>query len=153
MTQPMRAVLYVIAAVLMALPGLFTTGVRFYSMAFIASGYLLFVVATVKLEFTNPRTALILLLVSNLSFWTSYVLWLVRPKLTGLEPETGIDPFAGPLSLWLIALFTFLLYEAAVFVAAVAVNRQRVLSAIGLTAVAAQVLITLRTIYVQVNGV
>jgi len=153
MTQTMRAALYVIGAVLMALPGLFTTSVRFYSMAFIASGYLLFVVATVKLEFMNPGTALLLLVVSNLSFWSSYVLWLVRPKLTGLVPETGIDPFAGPLSLWLILLLTFLVYEVAVFATGVAANRQRVLSVIGLAAVVAQVLITLRTIYIQVNGV
>ena len=153
MTQTMRTALYVIGAVLMALPGLFTTGVRFYFMALIASGYLLLVIATVKYEFTNPRTALLLLLVSNLSFWFSYGLWWLRPKLLGLAPEKGIDPFAGPLSLWLIVLLTFLVYEVAVFVTGMAANRQRVLAAIGLAAVVAQALITLRTIYVMANGV
>lgn len=153
MTQTTRITLYIIGALLMAIPGLFTTGMRFFFMAFVAAGYLLLITATVKYDFTKPKTALLLLIVSNLSFWLSYGLWLMRSRIVGQPPKEGIDPFAGPVSLWLVIFLTFVLYEAAIFLMGITVNRERSVAAVGLAAIVVQILVTMRTIYVMIQGV
>jgi hypothetical protein len=153
MTHGWRIALYVVGGILMALPGVFTTGSRFYFMAFMGGGSLLLVTACVKYEFTAPRTALLLLLVSNASFWLSYALWFLRAKLGVAPPREGIDPFAGPLSLWLLLFLAFLVYETVVFVVGLTTNRQRGFAAAGLVALVPQILVTLRTIYTMIKGV
>jgi hypothetical protein len=153
MRKSREMTLYVVGGVLMALPGLFTAESSLYFMAFMAGGCLLLVTACVKFEFTAPRTAFLLLFVSNASFWLSYALWSVRPKLVGPPPKEGIDPFAGPISLWLLLFLAFVIYETAVFVVGLTANRQRGFAAAGLVAVVAQTLVTLRTIYTMVKGV
>ncbi len=153
MTQALRVALYIVGGVLMALPALFTTASRPYFVAFMAGGSLLLVTACVKYEFTAPSTAVLLLFVSNASFWLSYVLWFLRPKLGVPLPKEGIDPFAGPLSLWLLLFLAFLVYETVVFVVGLTTNRQRSFAAAGLVAVVLQVLVTMRTIYTMIKGV
>jgi hypothetical protein len=136
----------------MALPGLFT-GSRPYFLVFMAGGSLLLVTVCAKDQFTAPRTALLLLFVSNASFWLSYALWSLRPKLGGPPPTEGIDPFAGPVSFWLLLFLAFLIYETAVFVVGLTANRQRGLAVVGIVAVLAQVMVTMRTIYTMIKGV
>jgi hypothetical protein len=94
-----------------------------------------------------------LLIASNVSFWLSYGLWLIRLKFAGPSPKSGIEAFAGPVALWLILLLTFLLYEAVVFLRGLATNQERTTAAFGLVASVAQVLVTLRTVYGLVQGV
>ena len=135
-----------------ALPG-FTADMRWASLAFLAVGIGILIVATVKNGSSRPRTALTLLIASNASFWLSYGLWLIRSKFLGPSPEAGIDPFAGSVAFWLILLLMSLLYEAVVFLRGLAINQERTTAVVGLLASAVQVLVTLRTIYGLVEGV
>lgn len=153
MTQFTKVVLFILGALLMAIPGLFTSGMKWAFVAFLVGGYVVLIVATMKNGGARPGTALTLLVASNLSFWLSYGLWLFRLKFMGASPLSGIEAFAGPVALWLVLLLTFLLYEAVVFVRGLAVNQERATAAVGLVASAAQVLITLRMAYVLVQGV
>lgn len=153
MTQAWRVALYVVGGILLALPGVFTAGSRFFFVALMAGGSALLVTACARHEFTAPKTALLLLLVSNAAFWLSYALWSWRSKFGATPPREGIDPFAGPVSLWLVLFLAFLVYEAAVFVVGLTANRQRGLAGAGLVAVVAQVLVTMRTIYAMIKGV
>ncbi len=153
MTQTLRMTLFIVGGLWMALPGLFTAEWSFYSIAFMGGGCLFLVTACVKNGFTAPRTALLLLLISNTSFWLSYALWSLRPKLVGPPSSEGIDPFAGAEAFWLVLFLIFLIYETSVFVVGVTANRQRSFATAGLVAVVAQVLVTLRTIYTSIMGV
>src|SRR5205085_2264810 len=74
------------------------------------------------------------------AFWLSYGLWLIRLKFVGPSPESGIDPFAGPLAIWVILLLPFLVYEAGVFLWGIVANRERTIAAIGMVAAIVQVL-------------
>ena len=137
----------------MCLPGLFTDGMRLASVAFMAVGYALLIVATVKNGGSKPGTALALLATSNLSFWLSYGLWLIRLKFAGPSPGEGIETFSGPLAYWLILLSTFVVYESVVFLRGVVINRERTVALTGLVAVVVQVFGTLRFINSVVQGV
>lgn len=153
MNQTTKLALFVLGALLMCVPGLFTAGMKWAFVAFLAVGYVTLIVATVKNGGLSPRTALMLLIASNVSFWLSYGLWLIRLKFAGPSPKSGIEAFAGPVALWLILLLTFLLYETVVFVRGIATNQERTTAAFGLVASVAQVLVTLRTVYGLVQGV
>lgn len=153
MTQTTKLALFVLGALLMCVPGLFTAGMKWAFVAFLVVGYVTLIVATVKNGGLRPGTALTLLIASNVSFWLSYGLWLIRLKFAGPSPKSGIEAFAGPVALWLILLLTFLLYEAVVFLRGLATNQERTTAAIGLVASAGQVLVTLRTVYGLVQGV
>jgi hypothetical protein len=146
-----RLFLYVFGAMLMAIPGLITTSLKLYFMASLAVGCLLLVTATLKNEVGKPKTALLLLAISNSSFWLSYTLWLIRPKLLGPQLRDGIDPFLGPLAFWLVVLAAFMVCEGTVFLAGIAANRQRAVAAAGLVALIAQLLLTCRTVYAMVH--
>jgi hypothetical protein len=152
MRQTTKLAFFALGALLMSLPG-FTAPTRWASLAFLAAGYVILIVATVKNGASRPGTALMLLIASNVSFWLSFGLCLIRLKFVGPSPESGIDPFAGPVALWLYLLPTFILYEAVVFLRGLAVNQERKVAAVGLVACVVQVLLTLRTIYDLVQGV
>lgn len=153
MNTRVQLAMAVAGGVLLALPGLDRTGTNlFFDLSYL-TGLLLLVISTTKYGLTTPKTALLLLVVSNVSFWLSYALWSVRSKVVGPPPTVGIDPFAGPVSFWMLLFLAFLIYETAVFVVGLTANRQRSLAAVGLVAVAAQVLVTLRTIYAMIKGV
>ena len=153
MTQTTKLAFFVLGALLMCVPGLFTAGMKWAFVAFLAAGYVTLIVATVKNGGLRPRTALTLLIASNVSFWLSYGLWLIRLKFAGPSPESGIEAFAGPVALWLILFLTFLLYEAVVFLKGLATNQERTTAVIGLVAAIAQVLVTIRVVYRMVQGV
>jgi hypothetical protein len=153
MTQTPRLALFVLGALLMCIPGLFTAGMRWAFVAFLLAGFVILVVATVKNGGSKPGTALTLLIASNVSFWLSYALWLLRLKFWGPSPKLGIETFAGPVALWLILLLAFFLYEGVVFLRGLAANHERITAAIGLVAAIAQVLITIRVVYRMVQGV
>jgi hypothetical protein len=154
MTQASKLTLYLIGALLMAIPGLFRTSMRFWFVAYMAVGCLLLVTAAVRHEFTKPKTALLLLIMSNLSFWLSFALWRMRDTLVGPMPRySGIDPFVGPLVIWLAVLLVLATYETVVFAIGVIANRNRTLAAIGLVAVVVQVLVSVRSIYLMIQGV
>jgi hypothetical protein len=153
MTQTPRLAFFLLGAVLMCVPGLFTAGMRWAFVAFLVAGCVILVVATAKNGGSRPVTALTLLIATNVSFWLSYVLWLVRLKFWGPSPKLGIETFAGPVALWLILFLAFLLYEGVVFLRGLAANRERAAAAIGLVAAIAQVLVTMRVVYRMVQGV
>jgi hypothetical protein len=153
MTQTIRLALFVLGALLMCLPGLFTAGMRWAFVAFLAVGYATLIVATVKSGGSRPGTALMLLAASNASFWLSYGLWLIRLKYAGPSPKSGIEVFAGAVALWLILLLTFLAYESVVFLRGFVANRERTVAAMGLVAAVVQVFVTLRFVYRMVQGV
>ena len=135
----MTKTLYVIGAMLMAIPALLKTETRFWFMGCMAVGCVLIIIATVKLKVTKPKKALLLLVISSLTFWLSFVLWLIRDRLFGpLQPFSGEDPFGLQLALWSVVLIPLVIYEVAVFLWGVIANRERRLAAIGLVAVAAQ---------------
>jgi hypothetical protein len=153
MTQTPRLAFFLLGAVLMCVPGLFTVGMRWAFVAFLVAGCVILIVATVKNGGSRPRTALTLLVASNVSFWLSYALWLLRLKFWGPSPKLGIETFAGPVALWLLFFLGFLLYEAVIFLRGLAANQERTTAAIGLVAAIAQVLVTIRIIYRMVQGV
>ena len=153
MMQPMKLTFFVLGAILMCLPGLFTAGMKWAFVAFLAVGYAILIFATVNSGGSKPGTALKLLVASNASFWLSYGLWLTRLRFAGPSPKTGIEAFAGPVALWVIILLPFLLYEGVVFLRGLVAKKERATAAIGLVASAAQILITLRIAYGLVRGV
>lgn len=153
MTQNRIRGLFVLGATLMCLPALFTDEMRLVSAAFMATGYAILIVATVKNGGSRSETALMLLVVSNLFYWFSYGLWLIRLKFAGPSPRQGIEAFVGPSSYWLILLSTFAVYECVVFVRALVADRERQIALIGLAAVVVQVFGTLRFINNMVQGV
>lgn len=153
MTQTTKHVLFVLGALLMCVPGLFTAGMRWAFAVFLGIGYVTFIVATIRNGASKPRTALTLLVASNVSFWLSFGLCLIRMKFVGPSVLGGVDAFAGPAALWVFLLPTFILYEAVVFLRGLAANKERKTAAIGLVACAVQVLITFRTAYGLVQGV
>jgi hypothetical protein len=122
-------------------------------VVFLAVGYVTLVVGTVKNGGSRPRTALTLLIASNVSFWVSLGLAVIRMKVFGPSLLGGVDAFAGPAALWLYVLPTFILYEAIVFLSGIVANRDRAMAAIGLLAAIAQVLVTMRVVYRMVQGV
>ena len=151
--RTVRLALFVLGALLMCIPGLFTAGMKWAFVAFLGAGFLIFAMATVRNGSLKPVTAMVLLIATNVSFWASYGLWFLRLKYTGPSPERGIDAFAGTVALWLILLLIFLMYEAVVFVRGLAKDQERMTAAIGLVASAVQVLVTIRTAYGLVQGV
>ena len=153
MMQPMKLTFFVLGAILMCLPGLFTAGMKWAFVVFLAVGGAILILATVKSGGSKPGTALTLLVASNASFWLSYGLWLTRLRFAGPSPKTGIEAFAGPVALWVIILLPFLLYEGVVFLRGLVAKKERATAAIGLVASAAQILITLRIAYGLVRGV
>lgn len=153
MTQTLKPSLFLLGALLMCVPGLFTAELKWAFVAFLAVGYVVLIMAAVRNGGARPSTALTLLVASNFSFWLSYGLWLLRLKSIGPSPKSGIEAFAGPVALWLVLLLTFLLYEGVVFVRGLAVNQERTTATVGLIASVAQVLVTLRMAYVLVQGV
>jgi len=90
MTQTTRLEFFVLGALLMCVPGLFTAGMKWAFVAFLVMGYVTLIVATVKNGGLRPGTALTLLIASNVSFssvqgssrpprksyWRSYCLFL-----------------------------------------------------------------------------
>ncbi len=153
MTQTTKLAFFVLGALLMCVPGLFTVGMKWAFVAFLVAGSAILIVATVKSGGSKPGTALTLLIASNVSFWLSYALWLIRLKFAGPSPESGIETFAGPVALWLILLLAFLLYEAVIFLRGLAATQERTTAAIGLIVAIAQVLVTIRVVYRMVQGV
>jgi hypothetical protein len=153
MTQNTKLVFFVLGALLMCMPGLFTVEMKWAFAAFLVAGSVILIVATLKSGGSKPGTALTLLAASNISFWLSYGLWLIRLKFAGPSPKSGIETFAGPVALWLILLLAFLLYEAVIFLRGLVTNQERTTAAIGLIAAIAQVLITIRVVYRMVQGV
>jgi hypothetical protein len=137
---------------LMAAPGLFTSETRL-SLVLMAAGCLLLLIATAQKGVSKPESALLLLTSSNLSFWLSYGLWLLRPKLMGPPPTEGIDPFAGPVAFWLLILVTFAIYEAATFLVGMTRLQQRKIASVGFAAVVLQALATMRMVYKMVEGI
>jgi hypothetical protein len=154
MTKTSKLTLNLTGALLMAIPGLFRTSIRFWFVACMAVGCLSLVTAAFRQEFTRPKTALLLLIVSNLSFWLSFALWRMRDTLVGPMPRySGIDPFVGPLVIWLAVLVLMATYQTVVFAVGVIANRNRTVAAIGLAAVVVQVLVSVRHIYLMIQGV
>ena len=153
MTQTTKFTLFALGALLMSAPGLFTASMKWAFVAFLAVGCVILIVATVKNGGSRPEIALTLLIASNTSFWLGYGLWLIRLKLAGPSPKSGIETFAGPVALWLIILLAFSLYEAVVFLRGLAVNQERTTAAMGLLAGVVQVLVTMRVVYRMVQGV
>ncbi len=153
MSQTLKLSLYLVGTLLMALPGVLTTGMRLYSIGLFAAGFFALVGATLKSGVSEPRAALLLVLFSNASFWLSYLLWLTRPKTVGPIPTVGIDPFAGPVSLWFLVFLVFSIYELLVFVISVSTNRARGQSILGLVATVTQAVLTMQVIYGLVKGV
>ncbi len=153
MTKSSVGTLFVIGACLMCLPGLFTAGMKWGFAAFMLGGSVIFVVATVKSGVRQPKTALTLLIASNVSMWLSYALWVARMKLVGPSPPSGIDCYAGPIALWLFLLVAFLIYEAVIFLWGILINRERAVAALGLVGAILQVSTTIRVVYNMVGGV
>lgn len=153
MTQTLKLAFFVIGALLMCVPGLFTAGMRWTFVAFFVAGSGVLTVAIFKSGSSRPQTALALLIATNASFWLSYALWLMRMEVTGPSPSSGIESFAGPVALWLILFTVFLLYEAVIFIKGIVANQERRAAAIGLVAIVAQVLVTIRIVYSMVQGV
>jgi len=153
MTQTSKFALFLLGSLLMCVPGLFTAGMKWAFVVFIVAGGAILTVATIQNGGSKPGTALTLLIASNVSFWLSFALWLIRLKVAGPSPKSGIEAFAGPVALWLIFFLAFLLYEAVIFVRGLAANQERTTAAIGLVAAMAQVLVTMRVVYGMVQGV
>jgi hypothetical protein len=152
MTQTKTIIFYGAGVMLMAIPGFFTTHSRFAYLACMIGGLVLLAAAAGP-QLTKPKTALLLLVITNLSFWLSVMFWIMRDRLIGLPHQTAIDPFVGPQLLWLLLFLIFVPYEVVVFLAGMIANRERKLAAIGATGVVAQVLITGRSIYLMLQGV
>lgn len=149
--------LFGLGALLMCLPALFTSEMglvmRWVSIAFLFVGYGTFISAIFKNGWSKPETAMSLLLASNISFWASCGLYILRLKVIEPSPEEGIDAFAGPVAFWLILLVPFLLYEMFIFLRAIPANKSRTVAVIGLAACFVQVFVTLRMIYGFIQGV
>ena len=153
MTRTTKLALFVLGALSMSLPGLFTAGVGWAFVGFLMVGYLTLIVATVTNGSSLPGTALKLLVASNISFWLGYGFWLIRLRVVGPSPRAGTEAFAGPVAVWLVLLITFIIYELIIFIRGFSANRERKTAAIGLVASVVQVLVTLRTAYGLVQGV
>src|SRR5205807_9143447 len=100
MTKSKKIALFALGTLLMSVPGLITEKMGWAFLVLLIVGYIILIVATVKNGGSRPVTALALLITSNVAFWLSYGLWLIRLKFVGPSPESGIDPFAGPLAIW-----------------------------------------------------
>lgn len=137
----------------MCAPGLFITRMKWAFGVFLALGFVSFIVATVKNGGSKPETALALLIATNLSFWLSLGLAIVRMSIAGPSVLGGVDAFAGPAALWLYLLPPLILYEAVVFLKSLTANQERTTAVVGLVAVAAQVAVTMRFVYGMVQGV
>jgi hypothetical protein len=147
-----KLALFVLGALLMSLPG-FAAQLVWASLALMAGGYVVFIVATVKNGASRPGTALTLLIASNVAFWLGYGLCAIRLKFTAMFPHEGVDPFALSVALWVILFPTFVLYEVVVFFRGIAANHDRRTATIGLVACVAELLLTLRTAYGLLQGV
>lgn len=152
--QPLPAadrILLAAGVLLMALPGLFTDRMRWAFVVFQLAGCLLLVRAVIRSGASRPRTALVFLLGTNLSFWLGYALWRLRVMVA--PPGAGIDSFAGPVALWVLLFAAFLIYEGIAFVRALFRSQERRTAVIGLAATAAQVVVTMRTAFGLIEGV
>jgi hypothetical protein len=141
----------VAGALLMAAPAVLATDAPYYVIPVMLSGYVLIVVATVKHKLSDARTALMLLVVSNASFWLFVGVWKLRFKLS-LGPPEDVYPEVSAIVLWFFFFLPLVVYEVVVFTKAMALNRQRGLSLLGLVAAAAQVAGTVRFIYLGIIG-
>lgn len=154
MTQTTRTTLFALGALLMCIPGLFTSRMRWASIACLALGFIILLVAMIRSNNSSPLSALWLLVVSNLSFWGCYGLWHVRLSfIDATSPTEGVNIFAGTVAIWCIFLFVFLLYEGVVLLRAIFANHQRTLALISFAIVLAQIPTTLRFAYHAVQGV
>jgi hypothetical protein len=135
----MKAALYAAGSILMASPGLFKTETRLWFFGCMGAGCVLFIIATVEHGVTKPRTALLLLIISTITTWLSFALWLIRDRLLGpLPPFSGEDPFGIELALWCLLLIPVAIYEVVVFLWGLIANRERRAAAVGLAAVVGQ---------------
>jgi hypothetical protein len=128
-------------------PGLFTWRLGWTFLAFMIVGYATLIVAAVKNGASKPRTALTLLIVSNVAYWCSYGLFRTRLAFTRPVHLPSTDAFERPVALWGLTLVTFLAYELFIFVWALVAKRDRAIAALGLGAFVAQVLLTLMNAY------
>jgi hypothetical protein len=111
------------------------------------------VVAAMKNGGAKPRSALLLLLTSNLAFWLSFSLWHLRLRSTGPSPGDSIETFAGTLAEWCMLLTPFSVYEAVVFLRGVIGGTGRLVSVSGIAALLLQTVTSLRLAYSLVQGV
>jgi hypothetical protein len=153
MIQMPKLAWFALGALLMSVPGLITERMRWAFFVLLAMGYVILIAATVRGSMSKPTTAIILAAATNIAFWLSYGLWMLRRAVAEPSAEAGIDPFAGPVAMWLLLFPTFLVYEAIVFVKGIVVNRERGVATIGMAAIVGQVLLTFRIIYRLIAGV
>lgn len=138
----------------MCIPGVFTAGMRWASIASLTVGFIFELAAMGKSNKSSPESALLLLAASNLSFWGCFGLWHVRLHfIDAMSPTGGVDVFAGTVAIWCIFMVIFLLYEGVILIRAIWANHQRMLALICLPLVLAQIPTTLRFAYQAVQGV
>jgi hypothetical protein len=118
-----------------------------------AAGLFLLSVPVIRAGLGKPQTALILLVVLNLSYWLSYQFRLLRPSLLGTATPSGEGLFLGPLAIWGILLAAVGLYQFVAFLRGLIIGEQRAICVLGLTGLAFQVLVTLKSIWLVVGGV
>jgi hypothetical protein len=139
--------LWILGAVCLSAPGLFTWRMGWTFLASMLGGYAILIVATVMNGASKPRTALALLIASNAAYWFSYALFRTRLAFTRPVHLPSPDSFGRPVALWGLMLVTLLAYELFIFVWALVAKRERAIAAIGLGASVAQVLFTLMNAY------
>lgn len=150
-----RTVLFILGALLMCIPGMFTWTINRVSVVCLIIGFLILLAAMIMSRSLGPLSAVWLLVTSNLSFWCCYGFWLLRIKffVTGSVSEEGsVANIAGISAFWFAFLLIFLIYEGIILLRAILSNRQRTLALVVLAAVLAQVPLTLKFIWDALQG-
>lgn len=145
--------LYALGALVSASAGLLNIENRVCEFGLILVGLALIGVASWVTGADRPVTAAALVVVTNLAFWMAFGLWRMRPQLIGPTGSTGIDPFSLVVSVWLIVFIGCMVYESIVLIRGLGDRPQRQISVIGLLGVVLQVPITIRFIYVMIQGI
>ena len=123
MTRPRPTGLYALCVFLLVLPALLAGFETPYWLVVQLTGLTLLVVLTLRSSQTrptqdtlvidiSPTSAVSLLGISNGAHWISFLLWRwdISSKVFD-GPQQSIDPYVGPLIIWLFALVLFSLYE------------------------------------------
>lgn len=145
--------LYAIGALVSAMAGLLTVENRFYSFGLLALGLMCMAAACWLSGVWRPSTAVSLLLVTNATFWLSFAMWRIRPRLIGPTADAGLDPFSLAVSVWLIVFAACLIYEGFVLIRGVSDGTHRRVAVVGLIGAVLQVPTTMRVIFTMLQGV
>lgn len=148
-----KIVLLAVPGVLMSLVGLVGDRfIRFGIIFILLPGVVALIIAGYKGGLRNPWRSVEIMLVSNLAYWISALLWAIRSRFAP-PVEGGVSAFAGVVAFWAFAFLLLFVVELPVLANGLRDPSKRVVSLGEGALFLLQMAITYRAVLVRLGGV